>query len=622
MDFQNFGQDQQAPDMRRLLITVVVITGFVMAFNFLTRPSPEEIEARKQAEAAAAAQTEQPEATPDPVPTATPDPVASDVAATPALPESFAKVAIDDITQGQTTEGVRGGYQVDLSSKGGALSRFELTGYTDTDRADPKTGEAPNVDLAAASLRGARTMALVSRGGEVSLKADADYTLVKDEDGEVIYERTTPSGVVVRRAWRFNPVAFQLTHTVTLENKSSSPQTAELNLVLVGEERPGERDQGGFFGAYSDKLAAVCSAAEDREKYESAGLEEKQDQRGKVSYVAVDRHFFLGAVVPTQGETQGCTVEGWKMPGDGEERFGMVVTLEHAPLSLAAGESKILTHEAFFGPKQLGLLKTAGYQLEENVDFGWFGVISKPMLFLLVKMYDFTKNFGWAIILLTLLIKALTFPLTQKSYVNMQQMKTLQPELKALQKKYASDKAKLGQAQMDLYKERGINPMAGCFPMLVQMPIWFALYRTLWNSVELYQQPFLGWVTDLSQPDAFPLGGFPILPIVVGVLMFAQTALQPTPQDQPQMKYIMWGMPVFFSLLMLQMPSGLSVYMITNSMLTMVQQFYIRRKYGSPVVPEKAEEKPVEKAKPAATKQASSGSKKSGGKKKSKKKKS
>jgi YidC/Oxa1 family membrane protein insertase len=220
-----------------------------------------------------------------------------------------------------------------------------------------------------------------------------------------------------------------------------------------------------------------------------------------------------------------------------------------------------------------------GHGLEESVDFGWFGVLSRPMLWVLVKFFDFTGNFGIAIILLTLLMKALTFPLTQKSYVSMQQMKTVAPELKKLQEKYKNDRAALGQKQMDLYREKGINPMAGCFPMLVQMPIWFALYRTLWNSVELYQQPFMVGITDLSQPETL-LFGFPLLPILVGALMFFQTTLQPPPQDQPQMKYVMWGMPIMFTFFMLQMPSGLSLYMITNSVLTMAQQFYIKRKYS------------------------------------------
>jgi YidC/Oxa1 family membrane protein insertase len=196
------------------------------------------------------------------------------------------------------------------------------------------------------------------------------------------------------------------------------------------------------------------------------------------------------------------------------------------------------------------------------------------MLWVLMQNYGFIGNFGLAIILLTLIVKLITFPLTQKSYVSMQQMKTVAPELKALQKKYAHDRQLQGQKQMELYREKGINPMAGCLPMFIQMPIWIALYRTLWGSVELYQQPFVGWLIDLTLPD--PLY---ILPVAMGVTMAIQTAFQPAPEDQPQMKYIMWGMPVFLTFIMLNLPAGLSLYMLTNNLLTILQQAYIKKKY-------------------------------------------
>jgi len=207
------------------------------------------------------------------------------------------------------------------------------------------------------------------------------------------------------------------------------------------------------------------------------------------------------------------------------------------------------------------------------------------MLWVLVKLYQYLGNFGVAIILLTLLMKIITFPLTQKSYVSMQQIKKIKPEIDELTKKYGNDRTLLSQKQMELYKTKGISPLAGCLPVVVQMPIWFVLYRTLSQAVELYQQPFAAapWtlgILDLTQPDALLPFGISLLPLIVGALMLFQTWLQPPPSDQPQMKYMMWGMPVFFSFLMLSMASGLSIYMITNSLLTMAQQLYIKKKYA------------------------------------------
>ena len=588
---QDFGQDDNG-DVKRLLITVAVCSVLIFGYQALTRPSAEEL-AKAKAEREQAAQVEKTKSVEPAQKTDTnlvANPAAEAKATTPIVAESKASVSIEVAKAGEKQEGVRGGYKAEFTSKGAQVSSFILDGYTDNERVDEKTQKAPLVDLVSGKHEGVMLFALASNGGDVSLKADADYRLVTSEKDKIIYERESESGVVIRREYTFNPGSFVVNHKVSFENRSGNERRVAMDLRFVGQERPGERDSSALFGAYSDKLSAACRANDNREKEQSDALKEKKVQTGAVQYAAIDRHFFLASAAPVEGETAGCVMQSWtkttggvNSEGKPNANNGILLSLQHAPFALGAGETKSFEHAGFFGPKQLGLLKNAGHQLDENVDFGWFGVLSKPMLAVLVWLNGFTHNYGWAIVLLTMMMKLITFPLTQKSYVSMQQMKTVAPQLKELQKKYAHDKAKLGQAQMDLYKESGINPMAGCLPMLVQMPIWFALYRTLWNSVELYQQPFMLWINDLSQPDAFILGGFPLLPILVGVLMLGQTMFQPTPQDQPQMKYIMYLMPVFFSFMMLQMPSGLSVYMITNSMLTMIQQYYIRRKYGAPV---------------------------------------
>jgi len=161
----------------------------------------------------------------------------------------------------------------------------------------------------------------------------------------------------------------------------------------------------------------------------------------------------------------------------------------------------------------------------------------------------------------------------------MQKVKKLKPQIDELQKKYGADRTAMSQKQMELYQKEHVNPLAGCLPVLITMPIWFALYRTLSQAVELYQQPFGIGIYDLTQPDHLLPFGISLLPLIVGGLMFFQTWLQPPPDDQPQMKYMMWFMPFMFTFMMLQMASGLSIYMIANSMTRMAQQFYIKRKY-------------------------------------------
>lgn len=587
MNPQAFGPEPPAPDMKRLLLTVVIMTVLITVWQMMNPPAPPPAETTAETPAATA--------TPD-APSATDDeaaPNADEEVAVPGatprtLPLDTHVVEADVAGNGKHLEGVKGGYRATLTNQGAQLAGFELTGYVDSKAtpvgdekaADGDGGDAPNIELAKGEHDGARLLALRSRGGDVKLDDDAAYEVVEETEDGAVYRRVLPSGVTVTRKLTFEPGRFAFHHEVILENKSAERKTAELDLVLVGAEREGERESGGMFAPQTDQLAAVCQAGGEYEKFPSRDLEGTEGLKGSVGQVGLDRHFFLAAVVPDGGtKTLGCTVTPWKQGSGDKAPVGLEVAIEHEALTLAPGETKSLSHLAYFGPKQLDLLQDFGHGLDENVDFGWFGFLSRPMLWVLVKVYENVGNFGIAIILLTLLMKLLTFPLTQKSYVSMQQMKTLAPELKKLQQKYANDRATLGQKQMELYKEKGINPLAGCFPVLVQMPIWFALYRTLWNSVELYQQPFFSWITDLSQPDVSPLFGWPLLPLVVGVLMLGQTLMQPPPQDQPQMKYVMWGMPIMFTFFMLQMPSGLSVYMITNSVLTIAQQAYIRRKY-------------------------------------------
>lgn len=586
MNPHTFGPNP-APDMKRLLLTVVVMTALMALWQMLNPPVP-----REPVPPADEVATASPDA--DTQPGAEPA-VAVEVeeavdGATPhRLPEETHVVEADVAGSGKQLEGVKGGYRATLTNEGAQLAGFELTGYVDpnakpsgeSEEGDEATGEeTANIELAKGEHDGARLLALRSRGGDVKLDDDAAYEVVETSERGAVYRRVLPSGVTVTRTFTFDDHRFAFRHEVVLENKSASQKTAELDLVLVGAEREGERDSGGLFAPQTDQLAAVCKAGGEHERFLSRELEKPETLKGAVGQVGLDRHFFLAAVVPEDGsKTVGCTMTPWKQGRGDKAPVGLEVAIEHEALTLAPGGTATLSHLAYFGPKQLDLLQDFGHGLDENVDFGWFGFLSRPMLWILVKAYELVGNFGLAIIILTLLMKLLTFPLTQKSYVSMQQMKTLAPELKKLQEKYANDRAMLGQKQMEMYKEKGINPLAGCFPVLVQMPIWFALYRTLWNSVELYQQPFFAWITDLSQPDASPLFGWPLLPLLVGGLMLGQTLMQPPPQDQPQMKYVMWGMPIMFTFFMLQMPSGLSLYMITNSVLTIAQQAYIKRKY-------------------------------------------
>lgn len=493
-----------------------------------------------------------------------------------------------DVAGSDGKAAVSGGYRATATNKGAQLESFLLTGYQNHHQIDAD-GKAALMNMADGQRGPLRMLSLNSiqtatRTGDVQLPADAMYEVRNQDSSSVTYELVTAQNVRITRKYTFDQTAFQIKHELVVKNEDTNAHTFVYDMNLVGA--PVHGGGGSMMStATPDQLIASCRSVEDRETFDV--VQDHDDPirvAGPMKYIALDRHYFLAAIAPQDPSTaSGCRAEVFKENVTEGEAFGTVLTLENTAMALAAGESKTVSHTVFMGPKQMQLLSKAGADLDENVDFGWLGLISRPLLWLLVQLKHVTGNYGIAIILLTLVIKIVTYPLTKKSYISSQEMKIFQPKLKELQAKYGNDQVVLGQKMQEFYKEHNFSPMAGCLPMLVQMPIWMALYRTLWGSVELYQQPFYGWVIDLTQPERLPFLPIPILPLIVGALMLAQTASQPPPPDQPQMKYMMWGMPIFFTFLMLNMASGLSIYMITNSIVGIFQQMYLKKKYTKEV---------------------------------------
>jgi YidC/Oxa1 family membrane protein insertase len=228
----------------------------------------------------------------------------------------------------------------------------------------------------------------------------------------------------------------------------------------------------------------------------------------------------------------------------------------------------------YAGPKDADFLKTSGHRLDASLDFGMLEFIGKPMLIAMRWFQSLTGDWALAIIMLTLIVKSVLLPLTNKSFKQMQRMSQLRPQLDELKEKHGDDREKFAKAQMALFKREGVNPLGGCLPMVIQMPIWFALYRTIYSSVELYHAPLGFWIQDLSAPD--PLY---IFPVILGFLMLAQSYFQPMAagMDPVQAKMMKYGMPLMFSVFMIALPSGLVLYIMVNTLLTIFQNIHIRR---------------------------------------------
>ena len=253
------------------------------------------------------------------------------------------------------------------------------------------------------------------------------------------------------------------------------------------------------------------------------------------------------------------------------------------------GNQYTYKYRLFIGPKRISNLKTVGNSLERLIDFGWFDFIARPCLWLLNLFYSVIPNYGVAIIILTLLVKVLLWPLGQKSYKSMSEMKKLQPLMKEIREKYKDDKQRMNQEVMGLYKTYKINPLGGCLPMIVQLPVFFALYRMLYQAIELRHAPFFLWINDLSAPDRLfnfnfeipfmePPFGIPVLTVIMGASMLLQQKMSPPMGDATQAKMMMF-MPIIFTVIFINFSSGLVLYWLVNNILSIAQQYYTQKKY-------------------------------------------
>ncbi|MDH3452086.1 MAG: membrane protein insertase YidC, partial [Gammaproteobacteria bacterium] len=284
------------------------------------------------------------------------------------------------------------------------------------------------------------------------------------------------------------------------------------------------------------------------------------------SWIAIIQHYFLAAWVPAADETN--TLYTKALSGD-PQRY--IIGLYSPTVAVPAGGSETFSSRLFVGPKIQDRLKQIADKLHLTVDYGYLTILAEPLFWLLGKIHEYVGNWGLAIIAVTVLIKLVFYKLSELSYRSMARMRKLQPKLQSLKERIGDDRQKLGQATMDLYRQEKINPLGGCLPMIVQIPVFIALYWVLLESVELRQAPFYLWITDLSVRDPFF-----VLPLIMGATMFVQQKLNPTPVDPVQAKIFMM-LPFVFTAFFAFFPAGLVLYWAVNNMLSIAQQYYITR---------------------------------------------
>ncbi|MBZ0253894.1 MAG: membrane protein insertase YidC, partial [Candidatus Methylomirabilis sp.] len=303
------------------------------------------------------------------------------------------------------------------------------------------------------------------------------------------------------------------------------------------------------------------------EKEDPKDLEGAAEFARALFWIGYGDKYFLGALAPEEADRDRVVGRIAQTPAG-----NVYASLVYPVAPIPAGESRAYRFAAYVGPKEIDRLKDAGHGLEYALDHGWFGFISRPMLQLLKVFHGWTGNWGLAIILLTVLVKALFYPLTKKSYTSMKEMQKLQPHMQRIKEQFKDNKEAMNREMMELYRRHKVNPFAGCMPIVLQIPVFFGLYKALLNSIEIRHAPFYFWIHDLSVKDPFY-----VTPLIMGATMFLQQKMTPSTMDPAQQR-IMNLMPIFFTFLFLNFPAGLVIYWLVNNILSIAQQYAINKK--------------------------------------------
>jgi YidC/Oxa1 family membrane protein insertase len=403
------------------------------------------------------------------------------------------------------------------------------------------------------------------------------------DKGEVTFEKELENGLKVIKRYRFHSEDEIIDIDVEVRNPTSKDVTLQLGLEWVGKIELAKLvdEENKDFGL---RYAFLKNDKVEKKEFGSAssggcvpfscGPQNKTvepfefSDRGDIKWFSFGGEYFCAMMIPPPG------VKDVSLSARTSGKGILKATLSPASLTIPSQQSVKIPYRVYIGPKDEKKLKAVGVEAEKLVDFGWFTVVAKPLLWFINLTHTATKNYGIDIILISILIKIIFLPLTQMSFKSMNEMKKIQPEMNRLRETYKNDKARLQQEIMLLYKRRKVNPATGCLPMLIQIPVFIALYNALQNTIEMRHAPFFLWIQDLSSKDPIY-----ITPLIMGATMVIQQKMTPTAGDPAQAK-MMLLMPVMFTFMFLNFPSGLVLYWMVNNILSIAHQYYLNKKLG------------------------------------------
>ncbi len=468
-------------------------------------------------------------------------------------------------------------YKVVFTNSGPTIKSFKLKKYRETPQSN-----SPMIDLVH-----------LGESGEDFVKIDFDnrsnpqnnntFYHVDTESISLIpasapqdltFKAVRSDGISMDQTFRFYPDKYQIDLLVSLQNQSENQIQGNLN-AHVKNIPTKDRGRLSFVG-----LALLSDGKLEELEPNDKEIKEEKEFAGQIGWVAYEDEYFISAIVPDghpQGSFKGASLPSGVLKG----------TYMTPPISLGPREQASSQFTLYLGPRELSLLKQLGKKLDLAINFGFFDIIARPMLSALRFFNKYVKNYGVSIIIITILIKILFWPLTHKSYKSMKEMQKLKPLMDKIREKYKHDKQQMNKEVMALYRTYKVNPMGGCLPMVIQIPVFIALYNLFGKSIELRHAPFMLWINDLSAPDrlfSFPFEipfmsppyGIPVLTLLMGATMFITQKMTPMPGDPTQAKVMMF-LPLFFTFLFINFPSGLVLYWLVNNILQIGQQYRIKK---------------------------------------------
>jgi YidC/Oxa1 family membrane protein insertase len=432
---------------------------------------------------------------------------------------------------------------------------------------------------------GKQAPAVFSVGGEGGVALIPEWKLYS-EDGQteiprvfrfkeklankVIFASVNDDGLYVEKSFTLPSFGFLIDSEISISNLNR--ETTALTSKISFENPVPSKNSNGFFSflAPQNTTSTMVNLLGkiDRTPLTSLVLGEAKRIEGSTLWAGIGDRYFANLIVPVRTELKDATFLR-------DSSSKVFFQLSHLPKKIGPQEKADIAFQIYSGPLEINYLSLGGDELEKAIDLGdWLGPIARPMLKFMKAIYGFLGNYGIAIIILTILVKLLLFPLNQKQVKSMKGMQALQPELADIKEKFKGNKERLNLEMMNLFKRNKVNPMSGCLPMLIQFPIFIALYRVLYNSIELRHAPFMLWIQDLSAPDPYYIS-----PVIMGATMFLQQQMMPMTTMDPAQAKMMKLMPIIFSLFMIMLPSGLVIYIFVNSLLSILQQWIQTRSY-------------------------------------------